>query len=122
MEESSNSSNDLLATDLIIANISKNKTKWKELAYGSKLDYLKSIQCNLERYVKEFTDSQIKSRGAIPGGPTFKIEGGAWVTGPIFLGTAVHTLIDTYNLLAKNGSYPRAAKERQRFDGQVFPK
>ena len=126
MEESSNSSNDLLDTDLIIANISKNKTRWKELAYGSKLDYLKSIQSNLERYAKEFTDSQIKFRGAISGGPTFNVEGGAWVTGPIFLGTVVHTLIDTYNLLAKNGSYPRAAKERQRFDGQmiktVFPK
>jgi acyl-CoA reductase-like NAD-dependent aldehyde dehydrogenase len=126
MEESSNSSNDLLDTDLIIANVSKNKTRWKKLAYGSKLDYLKSIQSNLERYAKEFTDSQIKSRGAISGGPTFNVEGGAWVTGPIFLGTVVHTLIDTYNLLAKNGSYPRAAKERQRFDGQmiktVFPK
>ena len=120
MEESSNSSNDLLDTDLIIATISKNKTKWKELAYGSKLDYLKSIQSNLDRYAKEFTVSQIKSRGAIPGGPTFNIEGGAWIMGPVFLGTATHTLIDTFTLLAKNGSYPRAAKERQRLDGQVI--
>ena len=120
MEESSNSSNDLLDTDLIIATISKNKTKWKELAYGSKLDYLKSIQSNLDRYAKEFTVSQIKSRGAIPGGPTFNIEGGAWIMGSVFLGTAAHTLIDTFTLLAKNGSYPRAAKERQRLDGQVI--
>jgi acyl-CoA reductase-like NAD-dependent aldehyde dehydrogenase len=120
MEESSNRSNDIPNVKLIIANVSKNKTKWKGLAYGSKLVYLKSIQSNLERYAKEFTDSQIKLRGAIPGGPTFNIEGGTWVTGPVFLGTAVQTLIDTYNHLTKNGSYPKAAKERQRFDGQVI--
>jgi acyl-CoA reductase-like NAD-dependent aldehyde dehydrogenase len=120
MEESSNGRNDIPNVKPIIANVSKNKTKWKGLAYGSKLVYLKSIQSNLERYAKEFTDRQVKSRGAIPGGPTFNIEGAAWFTGPIFLGTAVQTLIDTYNLLAKNGSYPRAAKERQRSDGQVI--
>ena len=120
MEESSSGRNGIPNVKPIIANVSKNKTKWKGLAYGAKLAYLKSIQSNLERYAKEFTDSQIKSRGAIPGGPTFNIEGAVWFTGPIFLGTAVRTLIDTYNLLAKNGSYPRAAKERQRFDGQVI--
>ncbi|MFW9832339.1 MAG: aldehyde dehydrogenase family protein [Candidatus Thorarchaeota archaeon] len=120
MEESSDGSNGITNVQLIIANISKNKTKWKELDYDSKLAYLKSIQSNLERYAREFVDSQIKSRGAIPGGPTINIEGGAWVTGPIFLGSVVHTLIDTYSLLAKNGSYPIAAKERQRLDGQVI--
>ncbi|MGD2270420.1 MAG: aldehyde dehydrogenase family protein [Desulfobacterales bacterium] len=120
MEESGDGRNDIANVKLIVANISQNKTKWKELAYGSKLAYLKSIQNNLERYAKRFTDRQTRSRGAIPGGPTFNIEGGAWVTGPIFLGAAVHTLIDTYSLLAKNGSYPRAAKERRRFDGQVI--
>jgi hypothetical protein len=85
MEESSNGRNDIPNVKLIVANVSKTKTKWKGLAYGAKLAYLKSIQSNLERSAKEFTDSQIKSRGAIPDGPTFNIEGGAWFTGPIFL-------------------------------------
>ncbi|MGD8229958.1 MAG: aldehyde dehydrogenase family protein [Desulfobacteraceae bacterium] len=120
MEGSINGSSDIQKVELIITKVSKNKTKWKGLAYGSKLAYLKSIQSNLERYAKEFTDTQTKSRGAVPGGPTFNVEGAAWVTGTIYLGTAVHTLIDTYSLLAKNGSYPRATKERQRFDGQVI--
>jgi hypothetical protein len=109
-----------MGTDLIIANISKNKTKWRELDHGSKLGYLKAIQSNIDRYARELTVSQIKSRGAIPGGPTFNIEIGAWIMGPAFLGTMVHTLIETFTLLAKNGSYPRSAKERQRSDGQVI--
>ena len=120
MEESINGSSDIQKVELIITNVSKNKTKWKGLGYRSKLAYLKSIQSNLERYAKEFTDSQTKSRGAVPGGPTFNIEAAAWVTGAIYLGTAVHALTDTYSLLAKNGSYPRATKERQRHDGQVI--
>jgi hypothetical protein len=106
MEESISESNDIPNVELIIANVSKNKAKWKGLAYDAKLAYLKSIQRNLDRYAKEFTDSQLKSRGAIPGGPTFNIEGAVWFTGPIFLGTAVQTLIDTYTLLVKSGSYP----------------
>jgi acyl-CoA reductase-like NAD-dependent aldehyde dehydrogenase len=120
MEESDIGSYDISNVELIIAKVSKNKTTWKDLAYDAKLTYLKSIQSNLDRYAKEFTDHQLKARGAVPGGPTFNIEGAVWVTGPIFLGTAVQTLIDTYNLLTENGSYPRAAKERQRSDGQVI--
>jgi hypothetical protein len=120
MEESINGRNDIPNIELIIASVSKNKAKWKDLAYDAKLAYLKSIQSNLERYAKEFTESQLKARGAIPGGPTFNIEGAVWFTGPIFLGTAVQTLIDTYNFLVKSDSYPRAAKERQRSDGQVI--
>lgn len=120
MKESIRGNNDIPNVELIIATVSKNKAKWKGLAYEAKLAYLKSIQSNLYRYAKEFTDSQLKSRGVTPNGPTFNIEGAVWFAGPIFLGTAVQTLIDTYNLLVKSGSYPRAAEERQRSDGQVI--
>jgi hypothetical protein len=43
MEESINGSSDIQKIELIIATVSKNKTKWKGLGYGSKLAYLKSI-------------------------------------------------------------------------------
>ena len=120
MEEYSNESKDRRNVEEIIAKVSKNQTRWKELPYGAKLTYLKSIRRNLGRYAKSFADKQIELRGAIPDGPTFNVEGTAWVTGPLFIATSVRALIETFTLLSKNGSYPKAAKRRQRPDGQVI--